>query len=368
MEYQEKRTWAQIDLSALEHNYRALREQLEPGCKFLGVVKANAYGHGAVPVAKKLEQLGADYLAVACLDEAIELRESGIGLPILILGVTPPEYTDELLRYDITQAVGDLETAREYSEKADGLGKRLKVHIKVDTGMSRLGFFWETAAEEAAGLAELKGLELEGIFTHCAVADSEEDFTMEQFDRFLRVTQGLEKKGVKIPIRHCAASAAMLNYPCMHLDMVRAGIILYGHFPEVDMEYLCDLRPVMTLKTRIAAIRQLPAGVTVSYGRTARLDKPATLAVLPIGYADGFHRVANRGAVIIRDRACPIVGRVCMDLCMVDVTGMDDLTPGEEVIVFGSEGVTVEDVAARIGTIQYETLCAVSRRVPRVYK
>jgi len=353
-------------LGALAHNYHALREQLEPECRFLGVVKANAYGHGAVPVAKKLEELGADYLAVACLDEAVELRENGITLPILILGVTPAEYTDELLRYDITQAVGDLETARVYSDKAAQQGKRLKIHIKVDTGMSRLGFFWETAVEEVSQLTALSGLEVEGIFTHCAVADSDETFTMEQFTRFLHVTEGLKEKGLEIPIRHCAASAAMLNYPCMHLDMVRAGIILYGHYPEVGMEYLCDLKPMMRVKTKIAAIRQLPAGATVSYGRTARLDKPTTLAVLPIGYADGFHRVANQGVVDIDGVPCPIVGRVCMDLCMVNVDGMQ-VKAGDEVTVFGSDVVTAEDVAERIGTIQYETLCAVSRRVPRVY-
>ena len=367
MEYEKKRTWAEIDLGALEHNYKALREQLEPECKFLGVVKANAYGHGAVPVAKKLEELGADYLAVACLDEAIQLRENGITLPVLILGITPAEYTDVLLRYDLVQAVGDMETVRAYGERAAELGKTLKIHIKVDTGMSRLGFYWETAVEECAGLKDLEGIEVEGLFTHCAVADSEEEFTMEQFDRFLRVNDGLKEKGLEIPIRHCAASAAMLNYPCMHLDMVRAGIILYGHFPEKGMEYLCDLRPVMTLKTRVAAVRRLPAGSTVSYGRTATLADDTTLAVLPVGYADGFFRLlSNKGSALVCGQPCPVVGRVCMDMCMVAVDGLD-VKAGDEVVLYGEEPVSVEYAGDLVGTIQYELLCAVSPRVPRVY-
>lgn len=367
MEEKKKRTWAEIDLSALSHNYHAIREQLEPECKFLGVVKANAYGHGAVPVAKKLEELGADYLAVACLDEAVELRENGITLPVLILGVTLPEYTGDLLRYDLTQTVGDPETAREYSERAQSLGKRLKVHIKVDTGMSRLGFFWENGVEEIAGLARLSGLEIQGIFTHCAAADSEEAFTMEQFTRFLQVTESLKEKGVEIPIRHCAASAAMLNYPCMHLDMVRVGIILYGHYPEAGMEYLCDLKPVMTLKTRVAAVRRVPAGSTVSYGRTVRLADDTTLAVLPVGYADGFFRLlSNEGSAMVCGQPCPIIGRVCMDLCMVAVDGLD-VKIGDEVVLYGSEPISVEHAANLVGTIQYELLCAVSRRVPRIY-
>jgi alanine racemase len=223
--------------------------------------------------------------------------------------------------------------------------------------------------EECARLKDLAGVEVEGIFTHCAAADSEEDFTMEQFDRFLRVSDGLKEKGMEIPIRHCAASAAMLNYPCMHLDMVRAGIILYGHFPEKGMEYLCDLRPVMTLKTRVAAVRRVPAGATVSYGRTARMEEETTLAVLPVGYADGFPRLlSNEGTVFLRGVPCPIVGRVCMDLCMVAVDGVNGVQAGEEVILYGAGPVSVEHAAELVGTIQYELLTSVTRRVRRVYR
>lgn len=367
MEYKQKRTWAEIDMKALEHNYAALREQLPIGCKFLGVVKADAYGHGAIPVAKKLEELGADYLAVACLDEAAELREAGIGLPILILGVTPAEFTADLVHYDLTQAVGDLDLARAYAGAA--AGKKLKIHIKVDTGMSRLGFLWDTAVEAALELAAMEAFDIEGIFTHFAAADGDEDFTMEQLARFLAVTDGLAEKGLIIPIRHCAASAAMLNYPCTHMDMVRPGIALYGHYPEKGMERLCPLEPVMTLKTRVAAVRRVPAGATVSYGRTAKMAEETTLAVLPVGYADGFPRLlSNEGSAMIRGVPCPILGRVCMDLCMVAAESVPGVKVGDEAILYGPGPLSVERAASLAGTIQYELLTSVGRRVPRVYR
>lgn len=368
MDTKRMRTWAEIDVDALKHNYEALRELTGPECKFLGVVKADAYGHGAFPVAKKLEEWGADYLAVACLDEAIALRENGIKLPILILGVTLPGCTDQLLRYDITQAVGDIEIARKYSTYAAAEGQTLKIHLKVDTGMSRLGFLWENAVENGLEVSKLPGLSVEGIFTHFAAADGDEEFTMLQLTRFLSVTRELEEKGVKIPIRHCAASAAVLNYPCTHLDMVRPGIALYGHYPEKGMEDLCELRPVMTLKTRVDAVRRVPAGSTVSYGRTAELSEDTVLAVLPVGYADGYPRLlSNQGTVMIGGKPCPIVGRVCMDLCMVAVDELE-VNTGDEVILYGPESVSVEHAADLVGTIQYELLTSVAPRVPRVYR
>ncbi len=369
----QKRTWAEIDLSALAHNYRALRSLTPPGCKFVGVVKANAYGHGAVSVAKKLEELGADYLAVACLDEAVELRRAGVTAPILILGVTPPEFAPDLLRYDITQAVGDLPTAQALSQAAWGADKPLKIHVKADTGMSRLGFLADEAHRaDAVGdilaLCALPGLEAEGIFTHFANADGDEGYTMTQFTRFLDLLQDLEEAGRTFQIRHCAASAAVLNYPCTHLDMVRPGIALYGHYPAPGMEHTCPLKPVMTLKTRVAAVRDLPAGTSVSYGCTVRLEEDSTLAVLPVGYADGFRRLlSNRAAVSIQGHSCPVVGRVCMDLCMVRVAPAWRVRPGDEVILF-DEDHPVETQADLADTIQYELLCAVAPRVPRIYR
>lgn len=372
MDETQLRTWAEIDLGRLRHNYTALRDTLPPGCKFVGVVKANAYGHGALPVARALESAGSDYLAVACLDEGRELRAGGITAPILIFGRTPPELADILLAQDLTQTVGDLETGRALSAAAQAAGRPLKIHVKADTGMSRLGVLGDEdhldeAAEEIAALCALPGLEAEGIFTHFSDADGSEAFTMVQFTRLLDLLDRLEARGRTFQIRHCAASAAVLNYPCTHLDMVRPGIALYGHFPAPDMEHLCPLLPVMTLKTRVMAVRQLPKGSAVSYGRTHTLERDSRLAVLPVGYADGFPRLlSNQGAVLIGGRRAPIVGRICMDLCMADVTELPHVSPGDEVILYGDD-LPVEASAMLVGTIQYELLCAVSRRVPRVY-
>ena len=366
------RTWAEIDLGCLKHNYTALREQLAPGCRCVGVVKANAYGHGAVPVAQKLEEWGADYLAVACLGEAAELRQAGVRAPILILGVTLPRYAGELLAWDAAQAVGDLETGRALSAAAVAAGRTLTIHVKADTGMSRLGFLCDEAhldraAGEIAALCALPGLRAEGIFTHFSDADGCEAYTMRQFTRFLDLLDKLSARGVTFEIRHCAASAAMLNYPCTHLDMVRPGIALYGHYPAPGMEYTCPLLPVMTLKTRVAAVRDLPAGTCVSYGRTATLARDSRLAVLPVGYGDGYFRLFSNGQpVAIRGKKAPVVGRVCMDLTMVDVSDIPGVVPGDEAVLYG-DAAPVEDGADRAGTIQYELLCDVSPRVPRVY-
>ncbi|WP_297722423.1 alanine racemase [Intestinimonas sp.] len=369
MEGAQKRTWAEVDLGRLARNYHALRDLTEPDCKFLGVVKANAYGHGAVPVARKLEELGADYLAVACLDEAVELRTAGIGLPLLILGVTPVEYADVLMEYEITQTVGDLETAQALSAAGTAAGQRVRVHLKVDTGMSRLGFLWSQGAEEdIRRVYALPGLDCEGIFTHFADADGDEAYTMAQFTRFLDLLDALKEEGVTFPIRHCAASAAVLNYPCTHLDMIRPGIALYGHYPAPGMEHTCPLEPVMTLKTRVAAVRTLPAGTPVSYGCTHVLGRDSRLAVLPVGYADGYFRLfSDQLAVEVRGGKAPLVGRVCMDMCMADVTDLMEVQPGDETTLYGNN-VPVEVGAALAGTIPYELLCDVSPRVPRLYR
>lgn len=369
-----KRTWAEINLSNLEHNYRTLRGMLPRGCRFLGVVKANAYGHGAIPVAKKLEELGAEYLAVACLDEAIELREAGVIRPILILGPTPLEFADEVIRYGLTQAVQDLTDANALSEAAVRAGKTLKIHIKVDTGMSRLGFLCDEtnvdrSVEEIQKICILPNLEAEGIFTHFANADGDEAYSMTQLTRFLNALDRLSARGVKFEIRHCAASAAVLNYPCAHLDMVRPGIALYGHYPDPSCEGLDGpgLLPVMTLKTRIVAVRDLPAGTCISYGCTHVLQRDSRVAVLPIGYADGMERrLSNRTQMLLHGQRVPVLGRVCMDMCMVDVTDLTEVAVGDEVTVFGPE-LPLEEKADTVGTIQYEMLCGVSRRVPRVY-
>ena len=372
MDDMRKRTWAEIDLDRLARNYRALRALADPSCKFMGVVKANAYGHGAVAVARALESLGAEYLSVACLDEALELREAGVQAPILILGLTPPEYAGALLEHGIAQTVGDLETAAALSAAATAAGKPLTVHLKVDTGMSRLGILCDEAHLEGAAeiirrACALPGLRWEGIFTHFANADGDEAYTMRQFTRFLDLLDRLAARGIVFPIRHCAASAAVLNYPCTHLDMIRPGIALYGHYPAPGMEHTCALEPVMTLKTRVAAVRDLPAGTAVSYGCTRVLERDSRVAVLPVGYADGYFRLFSDALEVqIGPGRAHLLGRVCMDMCMVDVTDLPGVSPGDESVLYGDQA-PVEAGADLVGTIQYELLCDVSPRVPRVY-
>ena len=373
MKWEKQRTWAEVSLSALEHNYRALRGLLAPGCRYLGVVKANAYGHGAVPVARKLVELGCEMLAVACLDEALELRRADITAPILILGVTAPEFARQVVEHDITQAVFQPELAQALSDAAGRLGKTARIHVKLDTGMSRVGVLAHdprAAARETARLCALPHLEPEGIFTHFANADGDEAYTMLQFTRFLDVLEELEKvHGLTFAIRHCAASAAALQYPCTHLDMVRPGIALYGHYPDPCCQGLVqpELVPAMSLYTRVAAVRELPAGTAVSYGCTHTVDRDSRVAVLPIGYGDGFFRLlSDRFWVEFDGRRAPILGRICMDMCMVDVTDLPDVKPGDAATVFGPDK-PLEAAAGLLGTIQYELLCDVSPRVPRIY-
>lgn len=369
-----RRAWAEIDLKALEHNYHTLRVMLPQGCRLLAPVKADAYGHGAIPVARKLEALGADYLAVASLDEGIELRRAGMKAPILILGHTDPVWAGELLEHDLTQGVFDEETARALSRAAVREGRTLTVHMKADTGMSRLGLLCderglEAAAETMARMYALPGLRWEGIFTHFSHADGSEEYTMLQFTRFLDLLTVLEGKGITFKIRHCAASAAVLNYPCTYLDMVRPGIAFYGHYPDPSCQGLdgSGLTPLMTLKARVASVKSLPAGTAVSYGRTRVLERESRLAVLTIGYGDGLPRAcSDRLRVWVGGGYATVVGRICMDLCMVDVTDLPGVKPGDEAELYGPH-VPVEDVAELAGTIQYELLCNVSKRIPRIY-
>ena len=368
------RTWAEIDLNALEHNYKALKALLDKDCKLLAPVKADAYGHGAVPVSRRLEALGCDVLAVACAAEARELRNGGITAPVLCLGNTLPEYAHLLWKYDIQQAVGDIETARALSALAVEDGAVLSIHIKLDTGMSRLGFFWSAEGDNAAVLEQLcelftlPGLKVVGMLTHFSDADGSEEYTMAQFTRFLDARKALEERGHPITLCSCAASAAVINFPCTHLDMVRPGIALYGYYPDESLDGLVEdgLRPVMTVKSRIAAVRALPAGTCVSYGRTATLERDSKLAVIPMGYGDGLPRqLSNRTHFLIHGRPCPIVGRVCMDMCMVDVTDLPEVRPGDVATVY--DGELALRAAKLTGTIVYELLCDVAPRVPRVY-
>lgn len=373
MNWDTQRTWAQISLSALEHNYHALRAELDEGCRFLGIVKANGYGHGVIPIARRLQELGCEMLAVACLDEAVELRKADITAPILILGATPVLFARQVVEYGLTQTVFNPELAQALSEAACALGTTARIHIKLDTGMSRVGILAhdpDEAARETEALCSLRGLEAEGIFTHFANADGSEEYTMLQFTRFMDVLERLEKTYNRtFAIRHCASSAATLHYPCTHLDMVRPGLALYGHYPDPSCDALVEggLVPAMSLFARVSTIRTLPVGTPVSYGCTATVQRDSRLAVLPIGYADGLPRaLSNRFSVRFDGCAAPVVGRICMDMCMVDVTDLPQVQPGSVATIFGADQ-PLEQVVGLLDTIPYELLCRVSPRVPRVY-
>ncbi len=369
----QKRTWAEIDLGAIKYNYKIIRSLIPDSCKFLGVVKADAYGHGAVEVSRCLEELGAEYLAVSCLDEALELRNADITLPILILGHTPPEYTKLLCDNDLTQTVTCEAKAIEYSNMARRLGKTLKIHIKVDTGMSRLGFlcdgdYFEKGAANIAAAVSKPCLEPEGIYTHFAASDEDNDygreFTEKQFSLFRAVLDELQKKyNINFKICHCANSGAVVNYKETALDMVRPGILLYGYGDGGKL----GLAPCMRLLTRVSTIKFYEPDTPISYGGICRTKRRTRIGVLPIGYADGLMRsLSNKCEFYAGDGFAPQCGRICMDMCMVDLTERPEVGIDTQVEIFGSRA-GLQKLADEAGTIPYELLCAVSRRVPRVY-
>ena len=357
MESTLKRAWAEIDLDALAHNYRVLRERMGPDARFMGVVKADAYGHGAIQVARTLEALGAEYLAVSNLDEARELRHGGVACPILQLGVTPAEQTSLAMAGQITQAVWSEEAARAFSQEALKARGRLRVHIKLDTGMSRLGFpcgeerFGESL-EAVCRVCALPGLEVEGIFTHFAVSDEPDRdsraYTLLQRRRFTAMLEALERRGCTFAIRHCANSGAVAFCPEFADGMCRPGLVTYG---VGDQAEALGVRPVMTLKAVVGAVNAFGPGTSVSYGRTFRTDRPSRLGVLPIGYADGLHRLlSNRWRVRTPYGYAPIVGRICMDMCMIDLTDLPQVRAGDDVEVYGPRN-SVNEAAAAAGTI-----------------
>lgn len=361
-----KRTWAAVSAAAVKENYGAVRRLVGDGCCIMATVKADGYGHGAVPMAKAFAEAGAEWLSVSNLSEATELRDAGLDLPMLILGYTPPEEAAVLAALGITQTVFDLDYAKQLSRIASAAGVTVKVHIKIDTGMSRLGFVYHDEGADLSDAIEacrLPGLDTEGVFTHFACADMEDEApTRRQFALFSDAVRRLGEAGVTFRLRHCCNSAATLRFPEYHLDLVRPGLLLYGYapFPTVD------LRPAMTLKSVVAQVKRVPAGVPVSYGGTAVTERECVLATVPIGYADGLPRAASDKAVmLVGGGEARIVGRVCMDQCLLDVTGLD-VHSGDEVIVFG-RALSAERLADSAGTIVYEILCRVGQRVPRTY-
>jgi len=379
-------TWTEIDLAAYGHNIAELRRITRPESRFMAVVKADGYGHGGVAVAKVALESGADCLGVARLHEAVELREAGVEVPILLFGFTPPEAVEALLDLDLTQAVFTYESTESLAREAAEKGKQLRVHLKVDTGMGRLGLLaGEPKAREATGsaanhrlgevsaIAGLPGLEVEGLFTHFATADHvDKSYTERQLQRFLALRERLQQQGIEFPLNHAANSAALIEMPESHLDIVRPGIAKYGLWPsdEVDRSRIA-LKPAMTLKSTLIQVKAVPAGFKVSYGSTHETQKPTTIATVPVGYADGLSRqLSNRGQMLVHGQRAPIIGRVCMDLTLLDVGGIENVQLGDEVVIFGQQGnetLSVDEMAATLNTINYEIVSTITARVPGVY-
>lgn len=367
-------------MDAAAHNYKAIREAMRPGAKMCCVVKADAYGHGAEQLAHLYERLGAQWLAVSNLEEAIQIRACGVGLPILILGYTPPTEAKKLADLNIAQAVLSEKYAQELDAEAAKAKVKVRAHIKVDTGMSRIGFVYQEPQRDGESLLEiqrvcaLQNLMPEGIFTHFAVADEGADgeaFTRQQYKCFTSAIEKLESVGVRFRIRHCDNSAGLMDYPEFQLDMCRPGVILYGMMPSSKVQKQLDLQRVMRLKSVVSLIKVIPAGTPVSYGCTYRTERETKVATVPIGYADGYPRMlSGKVDVLIRGKRAHSIGRICMDQMMVDVTDIPDVQEEDIVTLIGTDGgetVTADEMAELIGTINYEITCDISKRVPRIY-
>lgn len=375
-----KRTWAEIDLDCISHNVKSIRSLLAPDCKLLGVVKADAYGHGDKTVALQMQQDGVDWFGISNVEEGVGLREAGITGPILIFGATPVEWVETLAKYRITQALFSPEYAVQLSQAAVEARVQVDVHVKVDTGMTRIGFPCtggiDKAAEQIAAACCLPHLHPTGIFTHFAVSDELSDgsveYTERQFSQFMAVVEALEQRGITFPLRHCCNSAGVISYPQMHLDMVRPGIICYGLKPSNELRRDLDLRQAMSLKSIISMVKEIPEGTTVSYGRKFTSARPSRIATVPIGYADGYNRMlGGRAYALVRGKKAPVVGRVCMDQIMLDVTDIPGVQDGDVVTLLGRDGqgneIDINEVGALCGTIGYEVVCLIGKRVPRVY-
>lgn len=367
---------AEIDLKAIAHNIKELRRITHPKARLMAVVKANGYGHGAIEIAQCALQNGAEILGVARIGEGIRIRKAGIEAPILIFGYTLPQRVADLREYDLIQSVHTSLAARELSSAAASLGVKIKIHLKVDTGMGRLGLLPSKnadAIEETLAIAGLKGFVLEGIFTHFATADStDKSYAEHQLDLFIDYLNHLRKSGLEPSVRHAANSAALMDMPQSHLDMVRPGIAIYGLNPfNEGSNRRVPLQPAMALKTRIIQLKKVPAGFPVSYGITYKTRKPTIIATVPIGYADGLNRLlSSRGQMLVHGQRAPIIGRVCMDLTMLDVGHIDNVQMGDEVVVFGQQEnatLTVDEMASLLNTINYEIVTSITARVPRIY-
>lgn len=363
--------WAEIDLDNYTHNIRVIKKRY-PNAIIMAVVKADGYGHGAIQVAKAGVLGGAERLAIAIVDEGIELRTAGFTVPIQVLGGTLENQLEQVVDYDLIQTVYNLEIPQALSKIAQRKEKKVKVHLKIDTGMGRIGVLPAKALEMAEKIVALPYIELEGLMTHLATADeADKSHTEMQVSLYRQVLKEFFERGIKISIKHLANSAAIIDLPNLEFDLVRPGIMSYGLWPSKDVDHTIDLRPVMTWKARIIHCKDVPSGSAISYGRTFLTKKTSKIATLPLGYADGYSRsLSNKGQVLVQGQRAKVVGRVCMDQIMIDVSHLSDISVGEEVVLLGSQGcerISAEEMAAWIGTINYEVVCLVNKRVPRYY-
>jgi len=372
-------TWAEVNLDNMAYNFNQIKKALAPKTKIMVCVKADAYGHGLIPVSKKLVSCGVDYLGVASIDEGIKLREAGIRLPILILGLILKKDIQPVFKYKLTTTVCDEELAYALNNKARLRGLRASVHIKVDTGMGRIGVLHWDAEDLVGKIHKLKFINIEGIFTHFAFADMNKEFTSYQIDLLNRLIQKLNKEGIRVPLVHAANSMGVIGYKNSHFNMVRPGLVIYGLYPAEDfpakagsrnMREKINLKPVLSLKTNVLYIKRLPKGYGISYGHDYVTKKNTTIVTLPIGYGDGYPRsLSNCAPVLIGGRRFRISGRICMDQIMVDV-GDSKIKVGDEAVLIGSQGknrITAEELALLCDTIPYEIVCGLGSRVPRVY-
>lgn len=363
-------TWAEVDLSAIEYNFNQVKKKVGNKVKILVVIKADAYGHGAVSVANKLSRCKAVYFGVATFDEAIELRENKIDNPILLLSNLLPNKFEALIKYNIIPTIADSESAFALDRNLKQVKKKIPVHIKIDTGMGRIGVWHKYSIDFIKGLLKLEHLILEGIYTHFPSADEDAVFTRSQIQSFKNLVGYLESIGIYIPLRHAANSSAIMRYRDSYFNLVRPGLMIYGLYPDIKSKRYIKLRPAMSFKTKITYLKEVTSGRSISYGRTYITKRKTKIATLPVGYADGYSRLlSNRADVIVKGVRCPVVGRICMDHTMIDVTGIE-ANVGDEVVLIGRQNkseISAEEISHLCSTISYEVVCWVSKRVPRIY-
>ena len=365
------RSWVEVDLGHFAANWAEMKRLAGPGVKILQVVKADAYGHGAIEISNAALRNGAAFLGVANADEGVQLRVSGISAPILILSPATGSEIDQIIKYNLTPSVSDLGFARELQAKAHKAGIKASLHVEVDTGMGRGGTIQSEARRVIREITSLPDLNLEGIFTHFAESEILSYYNPLQWKAFQEVLGELEKEGIRIPLRHISNSGAILNYPNYHLDMVRPGIVSYGIYPSPETRQIASLAPVMSFKTRVVLVKEFPEGYSIGYCRTFITRRPTRIATIPVGYGDGFDLLlSNQGEALIRGKRIPIAGRISMDMCTLDVSGIPECAVGDEVVLMGEQGgerITADEIAAKTRSISYEVLCALGKRAPRIF-